>query len=268
VEPLVSLDGTITPAAEARVPVTDDGLLRGDGVFEVTRVYGGVPFAWADHLARMEGSARALRLPLDTARLDVEARALLTHAGAVDATLRAVVTRGGRRLVFVEPLPDLPAALALHAVTYSPTRLLDGVKSLSYAANMLATRIAREEGADEALLVTPHGRVLEAPTASFFAVLGGDDALVTPPLSDRILDSITRRRLIAVTAAVERVLTRDDIAGMSEAFVASSVREVIAVSRIDGRALPAVPGPRTTEAGAAFRAHIADEVGRTRGDGA
>lgn len=264
----MSLDGAITPAAEACVPVTDDGLLRGDGVFEVTRVYGGVPFAWADHLARMEGSARALRLPLDPARLDAEAGALLAHAGAVDALLRAVVTRGGRRLVFLEPLPEIPATLTLHAVTFAPTRLLDGVKSLSYAANMLATRIAREAGADEALLVTPHGRVLEAPTSSFFAVLAGEDALVTPPLSDRILDSITRRRLIGVTGASERVLTRDDVAAASEAFLASSLREVTPVSRIDGRDLPAAPGPRTEEAAALFRAHVVGEVERAGSDDA
>ncbi len=264
----MSLDGAISPVADARVPVTDDGLLRGDGVFEVTRVYEGVPFAWDDHLARMEGSARALRLPLDTSLLDAEARALLAHAGAVDATLRALATRGGRRLVFVEPLPQLPRSLALHGVTYAPTRLLDGVKSLSYAANMLATRIAREEGADEALLVTPHGRVLEAPTSSFFAVLAGEDALVTPPLSDHILDSITRRRLVGLTGAVERVLTRDDVAGASEAFLASSLREVTPVSRIDGRMLPAMPGPRTQEAAAAFRAHVEAEVGRARGGAA
>ena len=80
--------------------------------------------------------------------------------------------------------------------------MLDGVKSLSYAANMLATRLAREQGADEALLVTPHGRVLEGPTTSLFYVLDG--ALYTPPLEDRILDSITRRALFAVTDVRER----------------------------------------------------------------
>ena len=60
--------------------------------------------------------------------------------------------------------------MRLKTVTYAPTRILDGVKSLSYAANMLASRLAREEGFDEALLVTPHGRVLEAPTSSVFWV--------------------------------------------------------------------------------------------------
>ena len=87
--------------------------------------------------------------------------------------VRVLVTRGGRRISFLEPFPVLPDTLALKTITYSPTRILDGVKSLSYGANMLATRMAAAEGADEALLVTPHGRFLEAPTSSFFCSLDG-----------------------------------------------------------------------------------------------
>ena len=107
-----------------------------------------------------------------------------------------VCTRGGQRIITVEPLPEVPETLALDdSVRYAPTRVMDGIKSLSYGANMLATRLAKEQGGDEALLVTPHGRVLEGPRQSFFASLDGE-TLVTPPLDDHVLDSITRRRLI------------------------------------------------------------------------
>ena len=85
-------------------------------------------------------------------------------------------------------------------------RVLDGVKSLSYAVNMLATRLARERGFDEALLVTPHGRVLELPTASFFWVADGE--VRTPPLSEHILDSITRGLVIEVADARKQPLPR------------------------------------------------------------
>jgi len=146
-------------------------------------------------------------------------------------------------------------------VTYSPTRVLDGVKSLSYAANMLVTRIARDHGAYEALLVTPHGRILEGPTTSFFYVLDG--ALYTPPLSDRILDSITRRALMGVTETAERVTTQEDLAAASEAFLASSLREVHPVHAIDGAALPQAPGPVSTAAAAAVRAHIEAALAQT-----
>ncbi len=252
--PLTSVDGTI--GADA-VSVHDDGLLRGDGVFEVVRVYRGRPFALGEHLERMAGSAAGLRLPLDVDRLRAEAVALLARAGAADARLRLVVTRGGRRIALVEPLGERPASLALATVEYVPTRILDGVKSLSYAANMRATRLAAERGADDALLVTPHGRVLEAPTSSFFCVV--DDELRTPPLSDHVLDSITRRRLLPLAREVPVAL--DELRRASEAFVASTLREVTPVHAIDGRTLPAAPGPWTERAAARLREAIAAEVG-------
>jgi branched-chain amino acid aminotransferase len=119
---------------------------------------------------------------------------------------------------------------------------------------MLATRLAKERGCDDALLVTPHGRVLEAPTCSFFYALD-DGGLYTPPLSDHILDSITRRHVIAVTGADERVTTQDDLASVSEAFLASTIREVHPVHRIEERALPA-PGPLSQQAAAGVAERI------------
>ncbi len=189
---LASVDGAVVPVAEARIPITDEGLLRGDGVFEVVRLYGGRPFALGEHLERMAASARRARLPFDAAALAADVETLLARAEPSDAALRLVWTRGGRRLAILETLPSFPPTLALATVTYAPTRVLDGIKSLSYAANMLCGRIARDAGADDALLVTPHGRVLEAPTSTFFYVRDG--GVCTPPLSDHILDSITRRR--------------------------------------------------------------------------
>jgi len=129
-------------------------------------------------------------------------------------------------------------------VTYAPTRVLNGLKTLSYAGNMLAGRLAKEAGFDEALLVTPHGRVLEGPTWSFFWVRDGE--LLTPPLEDRILASITRAWILSITDAREEVCTLDDLRSAQEAFVASSVREVQPVAAIDELRLPAAPGPVTT----------------------
>ena len=251
---LAILDGVVMDVAEAQISVTDEGLLRGDGVFEVIRLYGGRPFGMQEHLERMARSAESLRLPFDADVVRADAEALLEANGDEDGMLRLVVTRGGRRIGILEGLPAFPETIALQTITYSPTRVLDGVKSLSYGGNMLASRLAREQGADEALLVSPHGRVLEGPTTSFFYVLDG--ALYTPPLSDRILDSITRRALLAVTDASERVTTRDDLAEASEAFLASSLREVQPVRSIDGVALPQAPGPLSASAATArARAH-------------
>ena len=182
-EKLASVDGRITPTAEATIGLEDDGLYRGDGAFEVIRLYGGKPFALVDHLDRLERSAAAIELGFDRGALESEIGALLEQAGAVEGQLRLIVTRGGRRIAATEPIPDHPETLSLATVTYCPTVILNGVKSLSYAANMQATRIAKGQGADEAVLVRPDGTVLEPPTSAVFWV-SPEGELRTPALTD------------------------------------------------------------------------------------
>ncbi|HUA48420.1 MAG TPA: aminotransferase class IV [Solirubrobacteraceae bacterium] len=247
---LASVDGVLMLASEATIPATDEGLLRGDGVFEVIRLYDGQPFAFEEHLSRLGRSAANMRLPLDVEAVRAETWRLVAEAGSGSEheLLRIVITRGGHRLLLTEPAPAMPDQVRLATVTYSPTRVLDGVKSLSYGANMLASRLAREKGFDEALLVTPHGRVLEAPTSTIFWV--ADRELLTPPLEDHILASITRAMVIAATGAAERPCSLDELLRADEAFLASTAREVQPVAAIDGRSFD-VPGPvtrRTTEA--------------------
>jgi branched-chain amino acid aminotransferase len=242
---LASINGSICSVEEAVIPATDDGLLRGDGVFEVMRLYAGRPFAIKEHFERMAFSAKNLRLDFEPEILLAEAETLLSEYGERDGCLRLVVTRGGNRVILTEPLPEIGLTVSLASVSYQPTGVLDGVKSLSYAANMLAGRIAREKGADEALLVTPDGIVLEAPTSTFFWVEG--DQLYTPPLADRILESITRRYVFTLTGALERSVTLDEMLSKAdEAFLASTTREVQAVSAVDGREFSS-PGPFTSD---------------------
>ena len=257
---LASLDGEIMPAGEASIPATDDGLLRGDGVFEVIRVYDGRPFALEEHLRRLERSADNLRLPLDVEAVRADAYRLLGQAGAGPDhdLLRIVLTRGGRQLLLTELLPPAPERIKLASITYAPTRILDGVKSLSYAANMLASRLAQERGYDDALLVTPHGRVLELPTSSFFLVKDG--TVLTPPLDDHILASITRAAVVDLAKARECPCTLADLEGAEEAFVASTTREVQPVAAIDERTFDEV-GPVTTRVARELGAHIQTELG-------
>ena len=255
---LGSLDGAISEISEISIPVTDAGLVRGDGVFEVVRLYGGVPFALGEHYDRMARSAEIARLPIDFAALRAEVDALLGRAAPGDGALRIMCTRGGRRIALLEEVTAYPATIALAPITYSPTRVLDGVKSLSYCANMLCTRLAGEQGADEALLVTPHGRVLEAPTSSFFSVTGG--RLATPPLSEHILDSITRRWILSLFDVDERPMTLDDLRGIDEAFLASTFKEALPVRAIGDIVRLDAPGPRTLEVAAVLGERIAAEV--------
>jgi branched-chain amino acid aminotransferase len=255
---LASLDGQVSPVDEVRIPVTDEGLLRGDGAFEVIRLYAGRPFALRDHLDRLRHSCDGLRLEADHDALEAELATLLEASGPVDGLLRIVLTRGGRRILMVEPLPQRPPSARVATVTYAPNRILDGLKTLSYAGNMLAGRIAKEQGFDESLFVTPHGRVLEGPTWTFFWVEGGK--LFTPPLEDRLLASITRARLLEECEVSQCSCTLDDVRAAEEAFIASSVREVMPISVIDDIELPSAPGPVTLEAHALFQARVEREL--------
>lgn len=255
---LACLDGVTAPAEETSIPVVDDGFIRGDGVFEVVRVYDGSPFLLHEHLDRMERSAANLRLEggVPRAELETEAAELLESRGgtAFDGCLRLILTRGGRRLLITEPLPRIPERIRLGLVTYGPTRVLDGVKSLSYAANMLCGRLARERGFDDALMVTPHGRVLEAPTSSVFWV-GDDGVLRTPPLDDHILASITRDHVMQVVDVEETPISADDLLVQArEAFLSSTAREVGSVAAIEDHELPV--GEVTSKVAGALSAHI------------
>jgi branched-chain amino acid aminotransferase len=256
---LTSIDGAITETSEARVPASDDGLLRGDGVFEVIRLYAGRPFALAEHLDRLERSAAALELPVEREALESEISELLGEFGDHEAQLRLVITRGGLRIASTEILPPMGDTISLASITYSPTVILTGVKSLSYAANMQATRLAKAEGADEAVLVRPDGIVLEPPTSTVFWVSTEGD-LRTPSLDAGILASITRARIIDSLEVEEGEFSIDDLRGAREAFLASTIREVQPVSSIDGQALPECPGERTGEAREAFTEVLSREM--------
>jgi branched-chain amino acid aminotransferase len=256
---LASVDGTISPTGEAMVPLRDDGLYRGDGAFEVIRLYEGRPFALADHLDRLRRSATAIQLEFDREALEREIEALLAELGDADGQLRLIVTRGGRRLAMTEPIPAHAETVSVATITYCPTVILNGVKSLSYAANMQATRLAKAQGADEAVLVQPDGIVLEPPTSAVFWV-SPQGRLRTPALDNGVLESITRDRLIKALDVEEGAWPVADLRAAGEAFLASTTREIQAVAAIDGTELPQAPGPRTVEAQEAFKATLGREL--------
>jgi branched-chain amino acid aminotransferase len=256
---IASVDGLVTPTGEAVVPMKDDGLYRGDGAFEVIRLYDGKPFALADHLDRLERSAAAIELEFDRGALEREIDALLAEAGGPDGQLRLIVTRGSRRIAAIEPIPAHAETLSVATVSYCPTVILNGVKSLSYAANMQATRLAQAQGADEAVLVRPDGTVLEPPTSAIFWV-SPEGGLRTPALDLGVLESITRDRLVKALHVEVGAWPVADLRAAREAFLASTTREIQAVSAIDGSPLPEAPGPRTREAQEAFATTLGREL--------
>jgi branched-chain amino acid aminotransferase len=256
---LSSVDGAIAPTGEATVPLKDDGLFRGDGAFEVIRLYAGRPYALGEHVDRLGRSAAAIQLEFDRMALQREIEALLDELGAQDGLLRILVTRGGRRIAVTEPLPEYGEQARIATIAYSPSVILNGVKSLSYAANMQATRLAQSRGADEAVLVRPDGTVLEPPTSSIFWV-SPQGPLRTSDLEAGVLRSITRERIVEGLEVEEGEWPVEDLRSAPEAFLASTTREVQPVSEIDGRRLDLAPGPRTEEARAVFRRALEKEM--------
>jgi branched-chain amino acid aminotransferase len=256
---IASIDGRIVAPEEATISILDEGLVRGDGAFEVLKLYGGHPFRLDAHLRRLRRSADAIELDFDASALEREIAALLAAGPPQNGCLRVIVTRGGRRLLTGESLSPFAPSVAIALVELSPSEILAGVKSISYAANMQATRIAVARGADEAVYVRPDAVVLEAPTSSVFWV-GHDDLLRTPALEVGILDSITRDVLIEGMEVEEGAFERDALIGSREAFLASTNREVQPISAVDGTAIEVVGGPVAERA----RGCLAEAVERER----
>src|SRR3954451_24857553 len=99
IEELASVDGRITATTEATITLPDDGLFRGDGAFEVIRLYAGRPFALAAHLDRIERSGAAIELAVDRRPLEDDPEPLLARVAGEDGQLRIVLTRPGRRIL-------------------------------------------------------------------------------------------------------------------------------------------------------------------------
>ena len=245
----VVLDGNLMRAGEAMIPAGDDGLIRGDGAFDAFPVLNGRPFARAAHLDRLERSCAALDLPCPREQIESDIDLLLTGAGDGYTVIRVVLTRGGHRICRLEPRGDvaeLTKPVRLLPVTYNPSVLLNGVKSLSYGANMLASRRAVAAGYDEALLVRSDGVVLEGPTCSIFWVR--DRRLQTPALETGVLDSITRRVILESLPVEEGSFGLQHVLGAEEAFLVSTARLGQPIAAIGEVILPEAPGPQTLKA--------------------
>jgi branched-subunit amino acid aminotransferase/4-amino-4-deoxychorismate lyase len=233
----------------------DDALLRGRAVFETLRVYGGRPFLLDAHLERLCASSAYMRLPapdlsechrlatlvLDAAgetelalRLYWTAATLVASVGPIDPTFEQLRTRGLRL-----------------AVVRSSRGALARAKSTSYAENMIAQEDAIELGADDALLVGSGGNVLEAPTANIWWRTG--DRLFTPSLDSPILAGVTRSLLLELSREPvdEGDYALEHLLGAHEAFLTSSIREVMPVCAIEEKEF--VPGPAAAALQAALR---------------
>jgi branched-chain amino acid aminotransferase len=269
---IVSIDGALVDSADARVSVFDRGFLYGDSVFEVFRTYGGVPFAEREHLERLARSAERLMIPLPISleTLSAEVHAALDAAGEGPWYVRVVITRGTGplnydpstaveplRVVIVAPLSVPPREhyeRGIAVVLLSASRPTDdaraaGAKASNYLANLLAVHEAKQRGAHEALVVGRGGQVLEGASSNIFIVQGGK--VRTPEAQPGILVGITRATVLEAASAAgieveEGEILPADFDSADEAFITSSIREVMPVVRVDGARIgTGTPGPVT-----------------------
>lgn len=269
----VWLDGRLVGADEARLSPFDHGLLVGDGVFETLRVRGGVPFAWSRHVARLARSAAGLGLPCPpAAELRAAADALVAAEGLADGRLRVTVTGGpgppsSERgdhpptvLLTLTPLPGQPdAAVAVATVPWPRNErgAVAGLKTISYAENVVALAHARRLGAAEAVFANTRGELCEATGSNVMVVQGG--VLRTPPAASGCLLGVTRALVLEVAARAgvpseEAAMPLAVLRHADEVLLTSTIREVQAVRRVDDRDLPGAPGPVTCVLRDGFRA--------------
>lgn len=254
------VDGVLLPdPAAPAVTVSDHGFTVGDGVFEAVKVVQGRPFALTRHLARLARSAKGLGLPdLDDGevRRAVEAvlqgellplgRIRITYTGGV-APLGSGRGDSPPTLVVVADAMrpwDVPASVVTVPWPRNERGALAGLKTTSYAENVIALAHAAERGASEAVFANIAGNLCEGTGSNVFYVADGE--LRTPTLESGCLAGISRALVLEWFGGREVDERVDVLAEASEIFLASTTRDVQPVLRCDGRELPA-PGPVTEQ---------------------
>jgi branched-chain amino acid aminotransferase len=267
------VNGALVEPAEALVSAYDHGLTVGDGVFETLKVVEGTPFALSRHLRRLDASAQALRLPgpdLDLVRHAVGEtltenavtgphRMRITFTGGVSPLGSDRGASAPTLLVALAPMQPWPATATVATLpwTRNESGATAGIKSTSYADNVLALAYAHEHGAAEAIFANTRGLLCEGTGSNVFLVLDGQ--LVTPPLASGCLAGITRELLLEWTPAAELDLPLSSLQEADEIFLTSSTRDVQAVGSVDGRMLSA-PGPVTKQVADLFAERSAGDV--------
>jgi D-alanine transaminase len=280
------LNGDFLPLREARISPLDRGFLYSDGVYEVTPVYGGRPFRFAEHHARLTRSLKEIRMedPLAPEAWRELYRELIArnNAGAADLYIYVQVTRGAEHGRNHAPLPDVPRTVfafaspwptaragalenGLPAITAADTRWARcDIKSVSLLANVLLRQLAVDEGATETILLRD-GQLTDASASSVHVVIGGE--LRTPPHSWKLLPGTTRGVIeeIADKAGVRWrsvPVTEAELRSASEILLGAATRQVQPVTSLDGKPVGSgKPGPVWRKLYDAYQAYKREVAG-------
>ncbi|KRE41660.1 4-amino-4-deoxychorismate lyase [Knoellia sp. Soil729] len=272
----VWVDGQVVDAAAPSVRALDHGVTVGDGAFETCKIVRGEAFALTRHLRRLGRTLSGLGLPaVDEERVREGVAAVLAAGEPVDfGRVRITVTGGAGPLgsdrhespatIIVAATPSAPHAPSASVVTVPWVRneraATAGLKTTSYAENVIAVTHARSRGAEEALLANTRGELCEGTASNVFVVTDG--VLRTPPLDSGCLAGITRELTIewcrkAGLEVVEEAMPFEVLESADEVIITNSSRDVQGVHLVDDRQLPA-PGPVTARAIEVWRTAEAD----------
>jgi len=261
----------IDPVKPALSPL-DHGVTVGDGVFEAIKVTDGRPFALTRHLRRLARSATGLGLPApDTDHVSTGIDAVLAQQQLAYGRIRVTFTGGvgplgsgrepGTPTYLVVATPADPPSPTTKAVTVAWTRnekgALAGLKTTSYAENVMALAEARDRDATEAIFANTQGLLCEGTGTNVFCVLDG--LVVTPPLTSGCLAGITRELVLEWYDVHERDLTMADLAAAEEVFLTSTTRDVQGLHQLDGRTFPA-DQPVTEQVRQAWQRHEPESI--------
>jgi branched-chain amino acid aminotransferase group I len=289
---VVYLNGKLMPASEARVSPFDYGFLLGFGLFETMRAYNGHVFRLDRHLARLMRSAEALGIASRLGNFDLAEACyqVLEANGLGDARIRLTISAGEGDIVpnldtcygvtvFIvarklEPLAEAVYErgyrVALSTIRRNSRSPISQHKSTSWLENVLARSAARAAGADDALLLNERGMVAECSASNIFVVHNG--VLRTPTTESGALPGVTREVVLELAEAMGLgcVITDIELGELlraDEAFVTSSIIEVMPLTQVDGRNIgDGNPGPMTKRLMAAYRELVKRESG-ARGGG-
>ena len=258
----VYVNGVITPADQAVVPVYDHGFLYGEGVYETLRTYTKVPFLYDRHQSRLRASASRIHLdvPFTDDQLAAWIDQTVTAAGELnEAYIRILFTRGVGELnydprstptpttvIIVKPLEQPPARVFDNGINIGLVDILRNhpgsvsplIKANNLLNNALAMQDANRRGGEEGLMCNYRGELSECSQANFFMIRNG--VVLTPPSDAGLLEGITRAFIFEVGEAAgievrEDVLYPKDLATADEAFITSTTRELSPVTSIDGK---------------------------------
>lgn len=287
----VNVNGRVFDQEHAVIPVFDHGFLYGEGVYETLRTYRGRPFLFDRHMQRLRASAAMIHLDIplsddeigDRFRTTVEAAGL--GADGREAYIRILVTRGVGELTYdpaacpapsvviiVKPHVDPPAEAFENGVNVAivdivrnhPATVNPLIKSNNLLNNAMAAQEAFRRGAFEGVMRNYRGELAECTTANLFVVKDG--RVKTPPLAAGLLGGITRAFVFEVGAAIgvpvdESVLVDVDLTAADEAFLTSTTRELLPITRVDGSPVgTGRPGPVTRRLLQAFRSRALESV--------